>query len=138
LPSDFFFSEALRRAEERADALAAKLERSEKAREKAEKDAAVVEGLRQRLQTAEDSLSDKVTQQIERENTIVARFDTQNRRFTSKLFTALYYFASAFAHVVISNLDELVFSSSRGGWVKCLLYMKKPRIVSSMLSLFWS
>jgi hypothetical protein len=40
------FSEALRRAEERADALAAKLERSENAREKAEKDAAAVEGLR--------------------------------------------------------------------------------------------
>jgi hypothetical protein len=32
-------------------------------------------------------LSNKVTQQIERENAIVARFDTQNRRFTSKIFT---------------------------------------------------
>ena len=58
----FSSSEALWRAEERADALAAKLERSEKAREKAEKDAAAVEGLRQRLQTAEDALSDKVAQ----------------------------------------------------------------------------
>jgi hypothetical protein len=51
LPSGFFFSEALCLAEEHADALATKLELSEKAREKAEKDAAAVEGLRQRLQT---------------------------------------------------------------------------------------
>ena len=58
----FSSSEALRRAEERADALAAKLERSEKARGKAEKDVTAVEGLRQRLQTAEDALSDKVAQ----------------------------------------------------------------------------
>jgi hypothetical protein len=76
----------LRRAEERADALAAKLELSEKAREKAKADAAVVEDLRQRLQTAENSLSDKISQQIERENAIADRFDTQNRRFVSKFF----------------------------------------------------
>ncbi|KAK1642777.1 hypothetical protein QYE76_060582 [Lolium multiflorum] len=77
--------EALRRAEERVDALAAKLELSEKAREKAEKDAAAVEGLRQRLQTAEDALSDKVAEQIERENAIISCFDTQNRRFTRRM-----------------------------------------------------
>jgi hypothetical protein len=58
----FSTSEALRRAEESADALDAKLKISEKAREKAEKDAAVVEGLRQRLQTTEDALRDKVAQ----------------------------------------------------------------------------
>jgi hypothetical protein len=75
LPSNFFFPEALRRAEEHADALAAKLELSEKAREKAEKDAATIEGFRQRLQTA-DALCEKVAQQIERENAIIARFDT--------------------------------------------------------------
>jgi Flp pilus assembly protein TadD len=56
------FSEALRQAKECADALEAKLKLSEKAREKAEKDAAAVEGLRQRLQTAKDALSDKVAQ----------------------------------------------------------------------------
>jgi Flp pilus assembly protein TadD len=72
LASDFLFSEALQRDEECADALAAKLDRSKTAREKAEKDAAVVEGLLQRLQTAEDALSDKVAQQIEHENAIVA------------------------------------------------------------------
>jgi translation initiation factor 2B subunit (eIF-2B alpha/beta/delta family) len=71
----FFASEALRRAEERVDALDAKLKLSEKAREKAEKDAAAIEGLRQRLQTAEDALSDKVAQQIERKNVIVTRLE---------------------------------------------------------------
>ena len=80
-----FISEALRCAEERADALDAKLKVSEMARIKAEKDAAAIEGLRQRLQTAEDTLSDKETQQIERENAIVMRLETQIRRFTSKL-----------------------------------------------------
>ncbi|KAK1694706.1 hypothetical protein QYE76_011403 [Lolium multiflorum] len=63
------------------DALAAKLELSEKAREKAEADVAVVEDLRQRLQTAENALSDKIAQHIERENAIADRFDTQNRKF---------------------------------------------------------
>jgi hypothetical protein len=81
----FFASEALRRAEECADALDAKLKVSEKARVKAEKDAAAVEGLRQRLQTAEDALSDKEARQIERENAIATRLETQIRRFTSKL-----------------------------------------------------
>jgi hypothetical protein len=72
------FSESLRRAEERADALAAKIERSEKGREKTEKDAATVGDLRQRLQIAENALSDKISQQIKRENAIIDRFDTQN------------------------------------------------------------
>jgi hypothetical protein len=80
------FPEALRRAEKRADDLAAKLELSEKAREKAEKDAATVGDLRQRLQNAEHALSDKITQQIERESAIADRFDTQNRSFVSKFF----------------------------------------------------
>jgi antitoxin component of RelBE/YafQ-DinJ toxin-antitoxin module len=53
LPFDLSLSEALRRAEKRADTLEAKLKISEKAREKAEKDAAAVEGLRQRLKSAE-------------------------------------------------------------------------------------
>jgi dsDNA-specific endonuclease/ATPase MutS2 len=79
-------SAALRRAKERADALAAKLELSERAREKAEADAAAVEGLRQRLHTSENALSDKIAQQIEREKAIIARLDTQNRRFVSKFF----------------------------------------------------
>jgi Flp pilus assembly protein TadD len=78
-------SEALRRAEEHADALDAKLKLSEKSREKAEKDVAAVEGLWRRLQTAEDALSKKEAQQIERENIIVMRLETQIRRFTSNM-----------------------------------------------------
>lgn len=78
-------SVALQQAEERAEALATKLELSEKAREKAETDAATVEGLRQRLANAENALSDKIAQQIMREEGIIARFDAQNRRFVSKL-----------------------------------------------------
>ncbi|KAK1692138.1 hypothetical protein QYE76_008835 [Lolium multiflorum] len=77
--------DALRRAEERADALEVKLKTSETARKKAEKDAAAVESLRQRLQTAEDALSDKEAQQVERENATVERFETQNRRFTRRM-----------------------------------------------------
>jgi CO dehydrogenase/acetyl-CoA synthase beta subunit len=80
------FPEALRRAKKRADDLAAKLQLSEKAREKAEKDAATVEDLRQRLQNSEHALGDKISQQIERESAIADRFDTQNRRFVSKFF----------------------------------------------------
>jgi energy-coupling factor transporter transmembrane protein EcfT len=43
--SNTFLSDALRRAEERANALETKLKASETARKKAEKDAAVVEDL---------------------------------------------------------------------------------------------
>jgi hypothetical protein len=81
-----FLSEALDRAEKRADALAVKLEQSEKARVKAEQDAAVVGDLRQRLHNAETALSDKVSQQILCENTIIDCLETQNRRFISKCF----------------------------------------------------
>jgi flagellar motility protein MotE (MotC chaperone) len=104
------FPEGLRRAEERADALEAKLKLSEAAREKAEKDAAAVEGLRQRLKTAEDALSEKEARQIERENAIVDRFETQNRRFTSKL-PFIYLFV--FILVCFSDVDGPVFCSSR-------------------------
>jgi vacuolar-type H+-ATPase subunit I/STV1 len=110
LPSNLFPSEALRRAEERADALEAKLKSSETARLKAEEDAAAVEGLRQRLRTAEDALSEKEARQIERENAIVERFNTQNRRFTSKLLRCLP-FASVF--ICFSDVDEFMVCSSR-------------------------
>jgi uncharacterized protein involved in exopolysaccharide biosynthesis len=54
-----FLSVALRQAEGRAETLAAKLELSEKACEKAEADAATVEDLRQHLANAENALRDK-------------------------------------------------------------------------------
>jgi hypothetical protein len=67
-----------------SDALTAKLELTEKDREKAEADAAAVEDLRQRLNKAENALSDKFVQQIAREEAIINRFDTQNHRFIGK------------------------------------------------------
>ena len=115
-PSDgclliFSFSETLRRAEERADALEAKHKSSEAARKKAEKEAAAFEGLRQRLQTAEDALSEKEARQIERENAIVDRLETQNRRFTSKLFLHLSFCFCL--DLFVSDVDGLLFCSSR-------------------------
>ncbi|KAK1625824.1 hypothetical protein QYE76_000139 [Lolium multiflorum] len=85
--TDFFgsSSESLDRADKHAEDLAAKLERSEKARERAEREAATVEDLRQRLHKAEEALSDNVSQQIARENAIIARLETQNRWFVRKM-----------------------------------------------------
>ena len=53
-------SENVVEANKRADSLARKLEKSEKARKKAEADAAAVEDLRKRLHDAETSLSDNI------------------------------------------------------------------------------
>ena len=80
----FLLLEALAKANKRADDLAIKLEQSEKAREKAEQDAASVGDLRTRLHQAETALSEKVTQQIAREEDIIGRLESQNRRFVSK------------------------------------------------------
>ncbi|KAK1610090.1 hypothetical protein QYE76_033763 [Lolium multiflorum] len=77
--------DALHRAKERADDLEAKLKASKTARKKVEKDAADVEDLRQKLQAAEDALSNKEAQQVERENNIVTRFETQSRIFLRKM-----------------------------------------------------
>jgi hypothetical protein len=74
----------LTKPKKRAESLAVKLEESEKAREKAEQDAAAVGDLRQRLHTAENALSERVSQQIAREKSIINRLETQNRRFVSK------------------------------------------------------
>jgi Flp pilus assembly protein TadB len=76
----------LAKANKRANALALKLEQSEKAREKAESAAAVVEDLRKRLHSAETSLSDHLTQQTAREKEIITRLSSQCRRFVSKYF----------------------------------------------------
>ncbi|KAK1652337.1 hypothetical protein QYE76_070142 [Lolium multiflorum] len=78
----------LAEANKRADALATKLEQSEKAREKAEQDAkkakedaATVGELRKRLHDAETSLSENITQQSAREQEILTRLESQCRRF---------------------------------------------------------
>ncbi|KAK1664027.1 hypothetical protein QYE76_052186 [Lolium multiflorum] len=56
--------EALAKANKRADDLALELAKSEKAREKAELESASVESLRKRLHDAENSLSERISQQI--------------------------------------------------------------------------
>ncbi|KAK1661521.1 hypothetical protein QYE76_049680 [Lolium multiflorum] len=90
--------EKLAEVNERANALAQKLEQSEEARKKAESDAvearqeadkakadaAGVEDLRKRLHDAETSLSDHIAAQIAREEAITKRIRTQNRRFVNK------------------------------------------------------
>ena len=74
----------LAEANKRANALAVKLEQSEKARKKAEADAAAVEDLRKRLHDAENSLSENIEQQSARETEILTRLESQSRRFVSK------------------------------------------------------
>ncbi|KAK1604652.1 hypothetical protein QYE76_028325 [Lolium multiflorum] len=77
--------EALLTADKRADDLAIKLKKSEEAREKAEKDASSIEDLRKRLHEAETALSDKITQQIAREENVTSRLESLNRRFVRKM-----------------------------------------------------
>ncbi|KAK1693776.1 hypothetical protein QYE76_010473 [Lolium multiflorum] len=74
----------LAEANKRADALALKLEQSEKARKKAESDAAAIEDLQKRLQDAETSLKENIAQQSAREDEILARLESQSRRFVRK------------------------------------------------------
>ncbi|KAK1628475.1 hypothetical protein QYE76_002790 [Lolium multiflorum] len=74
----------LAEANKRADSLALKLEQSEKARKKAEADAAAVEDLRKRLQDAETSLNENIAQQTAHEDEILARLESQSRRFVRK------------------------------------------------------
>ncbi|KAK1630889.1 hypothetical protein QYE76_005204 [Lolium multiflorum] len=74
----------LAEANKRADALALKLEQCEKARKKAESNAAVVEDLRKRLHEAETSLSENIAQQSAREDEISTRLESQSRRFVRK------------------------------------------------------
>ncbi|KAK1694604.1 hypothetical protein QYE76_011301 [Lolium multiflorum] len=76
--------EALAKANKRADDLAVKLEQNEKARKKAEQDAASVGDLRKRLHEAETALSEKITQQIARDEDIIGRLESQNRLFVRK------------------------------------------------------
>ncbi|KAK1627235.1 hypothetical protein QYE76_001550 [Lolium multiflorum] len=90
--------EKLTEVNERANSLAQRLEQSEKARKKAESDAidaraeadkakadaAGVEDLRKRLHDAETSLSEHIAAQSAREEAILKRIRTQNRRFVTR------------------------------------------------------
>lgn len=78
--------ESLAKANKRTDDLAIKLDQSEKAHKKAEQDAASLEDLWKRLHHAENALSKKTTQQIAREEAIIGRLESQNRRFVSEFF----------------------------------------------------
>ncbi|KAK1599879.1 hypothetical protein QYE76_018481 [Lolium multiflorum] len=92
------YAKKLAEVNERANTLAQKLEQSEEARKKAESDAvqarreadkakadaAGVEDLRKRLHDAETSLSEHITAQSAREEAILKRLRTQNRRFVNK------------------------------------------------------
>ncbi|KAK1643318.1 hypothetical protein QYE76_061123 [Lolium multiflorum] len=83
---------------ERANTLAQKLEQSEEARKKAESDAiqaraeadkaktdaAGVEDLKKKLHDAETSLSEHIAARSAREEAIIKRLRSQNRRFVSK------------------------------------------------------
>jgi hypothetical protein len=122
------FLENLDRAEQRAEQLATKLEQSKKAREKAEREAATVEDLLQRLHRAENALSDKVSQQIARENAITARLETQNRCFVSK-----YLPSPAFVSILPLLLFILMnfYFAPVGRWVKILPCMKLRMILFS-------
>ncbi|KAK1695600.1 hypothetical protein QYE76_012297 [Lolium multiflorum] len=80
--------ENLAEANKRADALARKLEQSEKARKKAEADAkkakadaAAVEDLQKRLHDAETALSNNVAEQAAHEKEILSRLQSQSRCF---------------------------------------------------------
>ncbi|KAK1603676.1 hypothetical protein QYE76_027349 [Lolium multiflorum] len=100
--------EALAKANKHADDLAIKLEQSEKAREKAQEDAASVGDLQKRLHHAETSLSEKTTLQIAREEAIISPpLESQNRRFVGAgvLFD---HYSRAFSkigspHIVLMN-----------------------------------
>ncbi|KAK1648100.1 hypothetical protein QYE76_065905 [Lolium multiflorum] len=90
--------EKLAEVNERANTLAQKLEQSEEARKKAESDAvqarreadkakadaAGVEDLRKRLHDAETLLREHISAQSAREEAILKRLRTQNRRFVNK------------------------------------------------------
>jgi hypothetical protein len=86
---------SLQQAEERAEALEAKLKISEEARAKAQADADSIEELRQRLSKAESALSDKIAEKISREQGIIDRLESQSRRFFRKLFLYLETFLHA-------------------------------------------
>ncbi|KAK1648708.1 hypothetical protein QYE76_066513 [Lolium multiflorum] len=99
---------SLQQAEERAEALEAKLKLSKEAREKAEADAAVVADLRQRLANPENALSDKIFEQITREQGIIDRLESQNRRFLPGPFDA----SPATSHSRKTFVDDFVGDSS--------------------------
>jgi uncharacterized membrane protein YcjF (UPF0283 family) len=110
----------LAEANKRADALATKLEQSEKARKKAEEDAkkakedaATVGELRKRLHDAETSLSENITQQSAREQEILTRLESQCRRFISKCSDPCCFLVSCFFPFSFGQLFFTLFRENR-------------------------
>ncbi|KAM0865015.1 hypothetical protein ACQ4PT_043576 [Festuca glaucescens] len=81
---------ALHLAEKRATELEKKLQASEKARKKAEREAASIGDLQDRLHAAENALSEKEKEVAKREAAIVARFETQSARFSTEKIGEMY------------------------------------------------
>jgi F0F1-type ATP synthase membrane subunit b/b' len=110
-------AEKLAKVIERANTLAQKLEQSEEARKKAESDAiqaraeadkaktdaAGVEDLRKRLHDAETSLSEHIAAQSAREEAIIKRVRSQNRRFVSKYLNHFTSFRLSFLHSFVDQ-----------------------------------
>jgi thioesterase domain-containing protein len=78
-------------AEKCANNLERKLKASEKARKKAEVDAAGIEDLQERLHATKKSLSDKEAALTKREAAMIARLETQSARFSSNVTISLLY-----------------------------------------------
>ena len=112
-----FLAEKLTAINERANALAQKLDQSEEARKKAELDAvqaraeadkakteaASVEDLRKRLHTAETSLSEQIAAQSAREEAILKRIRVQSRRFLSKYLNHCISFVFSSLHSFVAQ-----------------------------------
>jgi ribosome-binding ATPase YchF (GTP1/OBG family) len=88
-------------AEKRASDFEKKLKASEKARKKAQEDAASVGDLRERLHAAENALSDRETKLAQWETDIIARFETHSTRFSSNITFSFYVL---FTYVSIPTL----------------------------------
>ena len=124
-------------AEKRAKELEKKLEASEKAREEAERKAASLGDLRDRLHVAETVLSEKEEQIAKREAAIIARLDTQSVRFSSNVsfsFRRLLFVCLYHLHIYIEKY--LFFQQKK--LVRCIpgtrIWKKMP---SWILSQFW-
>jgi hypothetical protein len=111
--SFFLLLEALAIANKCADDLALELEKSEKAREKAELDVASVESLRKRLHEAETALSEHTSQQLAREGDISARLESQNWRFVSKFTNHVDRVASNIIFYVYLLITRNLFQQGR-------------------------
>ena len=111
-----FYPEALHLAEKRANELEKKLQASEKAREKAEREAASVGDLRDRLHAAENALSEKEKEIAKREAAIVARFETQSARFSSNVSVPFHCYFACFIDIAVVFILKSTSFSSRENW----------------------